>query len=189
MTPRSLMHKYLRAFAYVALVTTIACDSGEGKIVYAGGTLWSGTGVPPILDAVIIVSDGHIEEAGPPDMVSIPRKAEVRRVDGRWIIPGLIDAHAHVERWMAPAMLASGITAVRGTGGERDSVIALRDDALLGTQLAPRLFISGSAIDGAPARPPAVGVSNTTEARRAIDQLVLIDAAHAMLAPKITRAL
>jgi imidazolonepropionase-like amidohydrolase len=179
----------MRAFAYVALVTTLACESGEGKIVYAGGTLWSGTGVPPILDAVIIVADGHIEEAGPPDIVSIPRKAEVRRVDGRWIIPGLIDANAHIERWMVPAMLASGITAVRGTGGERDSVVALRDDALLGTELAPRLFVSGSAIDGAPARPPATGVSNTTEARRAIDQLVLIDAAQAMLAPKITRAL
>ncbi len=184
-----MIHKCMRAFAYVALVTTIACDSGEGKVVYAGGTLWSGTGVPPILDAVIIVSDGHIEEAGAPDIVSIPRKAEVRRVDGRWIIPGLIDAHAHVERWMVPAMLASGITAVRGTGGERDSVVALRDDVLLGNELAPRLFISGSAIDGAPARPPATGVSTGTEARRAIDQLVLIDAAQAMLAPKITRAL
>jgi imidazolonepropionase-like amidohydrolase len=179
----------MRALGYVALVTTSACNSGAGKVVYAGGTLWNGTGVPPILDAVIIVSNGHIEEAGPRSVVSIPRNADVRRVDGRWIIPGLIDAHAHIERWMMSAMLASGITAVRGAGGEWDSVVALRDDALLGAELTPRLFISGAAIDGAPARSPAIGVSNATEARRAIDQLVLIDAAQAALAPKITPAL
>jgi imidazolonepropionase-like amidohydrolase len=189
MTPCSLIHKRIRAFGYVLLVTTTACDSGAGKVVYAGGTLWNGTGAPPILDAVVIVSDGHIEAAGPPDLVAIPRNAEVRRVDGRWIIPGLIDAHAHIERWMMPALLASGVTAVRGAGGDVDSVIALRDDALLGSELAPRLFISGAAIDAVPARPTETGVSNATEARRAIDQLVLIEAAQAMISPKITRAL
>ncbi len=153
MTLRSLIDKHIAAFAYVLLVTTTACDSGVGKVVYAGGTLWNGTGVPPIFDAVVIVSDGHIEAAGPPDLVAIPRGADVRRVDGRWLIPGLIDAHAHLERWMMSPFLAHGITAVRGAGGEKDSVVALRDDALLGSTLSPRLYISGAAIDAAPANP------------------------------------
>ncbi len=189
MTLRSLIDKRVVAFAYVLLVTTTACDSGAGKVVYAGGTLWNGTGVPPIFDAVIIVSDGHIEAAGPPDLVAIPRGADVRRVDGRWLIPGLIDAHAHVERWMMSPFLAHGITAVRGGGGEKDSVVALRDDALLGSTLSPRLYISGAAIDAAPANPPEVGVSNATEARRAIDELVLVDATHAIISTKMTSAL
>ncbi len=184
-----LIHKRIVAFAYVLLITTTACESGAGKVVYLGGTLWNGTGVPPILDAVVIVSDGHIEAAGPPDVVTVPRGADVRRVDGRWLIPGLIDAHAHVERWMMPTFLAHGVTTVRGAGGELDSVVALRDDGLLGSTLAPRLFISGAAIDAAPANRPDVGVSNATEARRAIDQLVLADAAQAIILPKMTRAL
>jgi len=175
--------------AYVLSVTTVACDAGAGKTVYAGGTLWTGTGAPPILDAVIIVSDGHIEEAGPRNVVRIPRNADVRRVDGRWIIPGLIDAHAHVERWMMPLLLANGVTAVRDAGGHLDSVVALRDEALLGSILAPRLFISGAAINGTPARPEEVGVANALEARRAIDRLVLVDATQAMISPKITLAL
>ena len=189
MTFCSLIHKRIAAFAYVLLVTTAACEPGAGKVVYVGGTLWNGTGVPPILDAVVIVADGHIEAAGPPDVVTIPRGAEVRRVDGRWLIPGLIDAHAHVERWMMPALLTHGVTTVRGAGGELDSVVALRDDALLGSTLAPRLFISGAAIDAAPATPPDVGVSNATDGRRAIDQLVLVDATQAIISPKITEAL
>ncbi len=189
MTLRSLIHKRVVAFAYVLLVTTGACESGAGKVVYAGGTLWNGTGVPPIFDAIVIVSDGHIEAAGPPDVVAIPRGADIRRVDGRWLIPGLIDAHAHVERWMMAPFLAHGITSVRGAGGEQDSVVALRDDALLGSMLSPRLYISGAAIDAAPATPPAIGVSTPTEARRAIDELVLVDATHAIISPKMTSAL
>lgn len=189
MTLLAPIHKRIRAVAYVLSVTTAACDAGAARTVYAGATLWTGTGAPPILDAVIIVSDGHIEEAGPRDVVSIPRNADVRRVDGRWIIPGLIDAHAHVERWMMPALLANGVTAVRDAGGQMDSVVALRDDALLGSILAPRLFISGAAINGTPAGPEEVGVANATEARRAIDQLVLVDATQAMISPKITLAL
>ena len=189
MTLLSPINRGLRTAAYVLSVTTVACDAGAGKTVYAGGTLWTGTGEPPILDAVIIVSDGHIEEAGPRNLVRIPRNADVRRVDGRWIIPGLIDAHAHVERWMMPALLAHGVTAVRDAGGQMDSVVALRDDALLGSILAPRLFISGAAINGTPAGPEEVGVANATEARRAIDRLVLADATQAMISPKITLAL
>ena len=189
MTLRSAINRCIRTAAYVLSVTTAACDAGAGKTVYAGGTLWTGTGAPPILDAVIIVSDGHIEEAGPPDVVSIPRNADVRRVDGRWIIPGLIDSHAHVERWMMPLLLANGVTAVRDAGGHLDSVVALRDDALLGSILAPRLFISGAAINGTPAGPDEVGVANAFEARRAIDRLVLADATQAMISPKITLAL
>jgi imidazolonepropionase-like amidohydrolase len=183
------MHKRLRVFASVLIVTTTACQSASEKTVYAGGTLWNGTGIAPILDAVIIVSNGHIEAAGPPDVVSIPRGADVQRVDGRWIIPGLIDAHAQMERWMAPALLSHGVTAVRDAGGVMDSVMALRTEAALGATLMPRVYVAGAAIDAAPARAPDVGVSNGTEARQAIDQLVLAETTYALISPKITPGL
>ncbi|MCZ6915626.1 MAG: amidohydrolase family protein [Gemmatimonadetes bacterium] len=171
------------------LASVAACDSGKGKVAFVGGNLWNGTGIPPILDAVIIVSNGVIEAAGPPDVVKIPRKAEVWRVDGRWLIPGLLDAHAHVERWMLPALLSHGITGVRDAGGEHDSILALRDEINLGATLGPRLFVSGAALDRSPARGPAEGLSNTSEARRAIDQRVLVEVSQVMLSPGITPAL
>lgn len=187
--PHPFIPKRALIVASVVIVTTTACNSGSGTTVYAGGTLWNGTGIPPILDAVIIVSNGHVEAAGPPDAVSIPRGADVRRVDGRWIIPGLIDARAHMERWMAPVLLSQGVTAVRDAGGVMDSVMALRDDAILGGTLMPRLYVGGAAIDAAPAHAPDVGVSNASEARRAIDQLVLAEATYALISPKITPVL
>ena len=171
------------------MIFAIACASGEGKTVYAGGTLWNGTGASPILDAVIIVADGRIEAAGPPNEVRIPRGARVRRVDGRWIIPGLIDAHAHVERWMLRAFLIHGVTTVRDGGGDEDSITTLRDEVAAGIELGPRLFISGSPIDAAPTRPPAQGIATASEARRSVDARVLIDASQIMLSPKIDREL
>lgn len=165
------------AVAAVTAVVVAACESGAGKTAYVGGTLWNGTGTPPILDAVIVVEGTRIDRAGPPDAVRVPRGATEVRVDGKWIIPGLIDAHAHTERWMLPRFLAYGVTSVRDMGGRQDSIVALRDDALLGSVPTPRLFIAGAAIGTV----PLIG----EQARRAIDDRALIDATHAKVYPRI----
>ena len=58
------------------------------------------------------------------------------------------------------------------------------------TGRAPRVNLRDAGTgDAAPANPPAVGVRNATEARRAIDALVLVDATQAIIAPKMTSAL
>ena len=85
---------------------------------YVGATLWDGSGGPPQHDAAILVDrSGHIARLGPAAAVTVPRGAAVMPLDGRWIIPGLVDAHASVARWMLSRFLAYGVTAVRGVGG------------------------------------------------------------------------
>ncbi len=128
-------------------------------------------------NAVVLVESGRVSAAGPAEAVHIPRGAEKVRLDGKWIIPGLIDAHTHVARWTLPRLLAYGVTSVRDVGGPNDSVFALRDEASLGALASPRLFVAGAMIDGAPAAwPGAVGVRNSGEARRAVDDRTLRDA-------------
>ncbi|UCF39943.1 MAG: amidohydrolase family protein [Gemmatimonadota bacterium] len=178
------------AGAVVLLAATVACNPGAGKVAYVGAELFDGTGAPLILDAVIVVSNGHIEAIGPPDVVSVPRGAREVRVDGRWIIPGLIDAHVHIEPWTFDRFLAYGVTSVRDMGGAQSAAVAMRDESSLGGTLAPRMYISGAWIDGAPAQwENATEVRTPTEARQAIDQLLLIDAAQAKIYTKITRRL
>ncbi len=168
----------------------IGCQGpGVGKTAYVGANIWDGSGAPPILDAVIIVSGAHIEAVGPPDEVDVPRGADVRRLDGKWIIPGLADSHTHVERWMLPQLLAHGVTTVRDMGGDQDSIVRLRDESNLGTILGPRIFMSGSAIDLAPATSPvARAVTSPNDGRRAIDSLVLMEASHATISSRVTRS-
>lgn len=169
---------------------TACLNSGKGKTAFVGGTIIDGSGAPPILDGVIIVADGHIDEIGPPDLVDVPRGAVEIRVDGKWVIPGLIDAHVHAERWALTRYLAYGVTSIRSMGGDRDSVAALREASLSGNLIGPRVFISGPTIDGRPAtRPGATAVGSPEDARRAVDDRVLLGASAVKVYTKIDRRL
>jgi imidazolonepropionase-like amidohydrolase len=173
----------------LAALPALACPSpGTGKTAYVGATLFDGTGAPVIRNAVILVSGGRIEAAGQADMIKVPRGATVVDVAGRWIIPGLIDLHVHVERWALRPYLAYGVTSVRDLGGEQDSVLFLRDDVHNGTAVGPRMFVSGAMIDGSPATlPGATAVRTENDARRAVGNRVLIGASQVKIYTKIER--
>lgn len=185
MTTRHPTRTLLWILAFVA-----ACQPGQGKTAYVGAEIFDGTGAPLLLDGVILVDGGHIEAIGPADAVAIPRGAVVVSVANAWIIPGLIDAHAHAERWALPAYLHYGVTTVRDMGTGGDSVTALRSGLASGAVLGPRLYTSGRMIDGAPSVwPEATAVSTPDEARRAVDQLVLAEASQAKLYARLDREL
>ncbi len=173
------------------LVALGACSgSGTGATAYAGASVFDGSGAPPILDAVIIVRDGLIEAIGSEDEVRVPRGAQELRLDGRWVIPGLIDSHVHAERWTLSRFLSYGVTSVRCMGGAQESIGALRDSVSTGALLGPRLFISGAMIDGSPATwSDATPVTSTAEARQAVDSRVLIDATQVKVYSKVNREL
>ena len=46
-------------------------------------------------DSVVIIRDGRISNLGPDGQVAIPQGARVIELHGKWLIPGLIDAHVH----------------------------------------------------------------------------------------------
>lgn len=138
-----------------------------------GGTLIDGSGAPPRRDAVILVRNGHIAAVGARGAVRIPRKTPRINLAGRWIIPGLVDAHAHVARWALPRYLAWGVTTVRDVHGTLDSILALRQDVNRALVAGPRIYSAGAMIDGLPTTyPDAIGVASPVEARRAVDRLV-----------------
>ena len=90
-------------------------------LVLRGATLIDGTGAPPLPDATVIIRDGRLEAVGPSSLLRCPEGADVRDLRGRWLIPGLIDAHAHVapgadhKAWQA--LLTHGVTAIRNPAG------------------------------------------------------------------------
>ncbi len=63
-----------------------------------GGTLIDGTGGPAVPDAVVLVRAGEIVCAGAPADCPVPDDARRVDVTGRWITPGLIDAHVHYSQ-------------------------------------------------------------------------------------------
>lgn len=164
------------------IAITAACSSGEGKTAYVGATLLDGLGGPAVANAVVLVAEGRIEAVGPADAVKVPRGAQEISVAGKWIVPGLIDAHVHTDDWMLGRFMAYGVTTVRDMGRDQATILTLRDAVNAGRVLGPRMYVSGAIIDGAssPIR-DATEVRSGTEARRAIDQLVLAEAAQAKI--------
>lgn len=78
-----------------------AADAASASArAFVGARIIDGTAGAPIDNGVLVVRDGRIEAVGPMSEVRIP--AGVTRVDvaGKTIMPGLINAHGHVNNVM-----------------------------------------------------------------------------------------
>jgi len=85
-------------FCMAALAVSVAAQTQStppATLAITGATLVDGTGAPPVADAVVLIRGDRIVAAGPRTRVKIPRGAARLNARGKWLIPGLIDAHVH----------------------------------------------------------------------------------------------
>ncbi len=71
----------------------LSAQSGIKALV--GGYLINSNGDKPIDTSTIILNGNKIEAVGQKSLIDIPENAEVIDLTGKFIIPGLIDAHMH----------------------------------------------------------------------------------------------
>ncbi|MEP6571504.1 MAG: amidohydrolase family protein [Gemmatimonadota bacterium] len=177
----------LRAALLGALLLPSCRPTEKDRIALVGATVIDGRGVHPLPDQVVVVYHGKIETITAREGFEIPKTAVQLDVRGRWIIPGLIDAHAHTARWSLTRYLSFGVTTVRDVHGQQDSILALREQANLAGVLSPRIFSAGAMIDGVPATyPDATPVSTEDEARRAVDQKAVAGVDYLKIYTKVT---
>ena len=165
------------AIGSIAALVLVSCKPGaQDGIALVGATLIDGTGGPPLADAAVVVRRGKVESVGTRAGFELPRSTSQVDVTGRWIIPGLIDAHAHLTQaagWAPARYLAWGVTTVRDMHGPLNSVLSIRRRSNSGAGSSPRLYAAGAMIDGLPTTyPDAIGVNGENDARKAVDQLV-----------------
>src|SRR5688572_25114147 len=81
---------------------TCTKDLSQTTLVIEGATIIDGTGNPPMPDGIVMIENGRIRVLGQRGHVRIPEGAV--RVDGRgkWMIPGLIDMHVHIDEVLEP---------------------------------------------------------------------------------------
>lgn len=105
----------------------------------------------------VIVRGNQIVESGLAEEVNEPSGATIIDGSGKYLIPGLWDAHVHLTNTpaMRPAMfplfIVNGITYVRDTSAILDLILPMRESAVEASSsqgMAPRVFISGPHIDG-----------------------------------------
>jgi imidazolonepropionase-like amidohydrolase len=103
-------------------------------------------------DYTVLVVGDRITEVGPANRVNVPEGARVLDGRGRYLIPGLWDAHAHVTSAGEPALaayVANGVTTVRDLGGRLPDLLAWRREIRAGTRVGPRLLLAGPNLEGA----------------------------------------
>ncbi|HEY7636369.1 MAG TPA: amidohydrolase family protein [Gemmatimonadales bacterium] len=160
------------------LLVGLGLVAGCGKqppdgVALVGATVIDGTGGPPLPNAAIVVRKGKIEWMGTRVGFQLPPRTTEIELKGRWIMPGLIDAHAHTSVWCLKRYLAWGVTSVRDLHGSLDTILGLRRTVNSDRVLGPRIYSAGAMIDGSPATyPSALTVRSPKEARKAVDRLV-----------------
>src|SRR5882672_10929811 len=68
---------------------------GAPTLVVRGGVLIDGTGAAPVENAAVVIRGGRIVQVGKAGAVTVPSGARVIDAHGKWIIPGIVDAHVH----------------------------------------------------------------------------------------------
>jgi imidazolonepropionase-like amidohydrolase len=76
-------------------LTAVPLPGQAGTTALIGATVIDGSGRPPLADAILLIVDGRIAALAPRASLAIPAAAKRVEVGGKWIIPGLIDAHIH----------------------------------------------------------------------------------------------
>lgn len=175
------MHRFTRhslyfVFFLFCLVPVRVTAQGQRQdiLVIEGGTLIDGNGGAPVPDAVIVVRGNKVESVSRKGQSSYPAGAQVLHADGKFIFPGLMDAHVHYSGFMAELLLAHGVTSVFDIGGRGLYHVVRREAIARGRIPGPRLFIAVESIV-APVRPERavygqegrrVGPMTPEEARR-----------------------
>lgn len=131
-------------------------DTPNRTWVLRGATLITMRGDEVLRDADLVVRDDRIAALGPRGAVAVPRDAAVVDATGRFVMPGLIDAHDHIGNirrnvlqlydWGLRARLAFGITSVLDPSSLSIDMFAYEDLIDAGQVVGPRLYTTGMAM-------------------------------------------
>jgi len=99
-------------------------------------------------NATIVIENGVIKQLGQTGTVVIPAAASIIHAEGKTVVPGLWDMHAHFEQaeW-GPAYLAAGTTTVRDCGNEFVYINAIKQAIDSHKGVGP-LILKAGIIDG-----------------------------------------
>jgi imidazolonepropionase-like amidohydrolase len=111
-------------------------------------TIIDGSGAAPRKVKSLLIQDGLIDAIGELDEAVIPETAITLDLDGKYVVPGLIDGHTHIgmarsERQLTYA-LRRGITTVRSMGDDVSYVRELQDAIASGDLAGPSIYFSAA---------------------------------------------
>ncbi len=148
------------AAAIVVAATVVGLAQGGSTITIRGVTLIDGTGRAPVPGTTVVIEAGRVTAVG--TTVQAPPGARVIDGAGKFLMPGMIDAHIHLrggrggkrppadqEREAVRALhgyLYAGVTTVFDAGNRSDFIMGLRAKEQSGAIVSPRIFATGGSV-------------------------------------------
>jgi len=146
----------------------------EGVSIIAGGMLVdpASAAAPEILD--VRIEGERITAIGP--HLAAPSGAAILDAQGRYLVPGLWDMHAHLAAFEEPGhaperYVGYGVLGVRDMGGHADVLFALRREIAERRRTGPTLFMAGPTLNGEASADFHRAVTSAEEARTAVREL------------------
>lgn len=104
-------------------------------------------GTEMLADRTVLIRDGKIASISRGD--DVPQGVSLIDGNGKFMIPGLVDSHVHLQRSPNDLLLyvANGVTQIRSMGGS-DSDLELREEINNG-RIGPRLYVSSPSMNSA----------------------------------------
>jgi imidazolonepropionase-like amidohydrolase len=114
-------------------------------------TVIDATGRSAMPNMTVVIAGERITQIGTSAEVSVPRGAQVVNGAGKFLIPGLWDAHVHLSWTTAsalPVLIANGVTTVRDMGGRLSELDDWRTKIVTGILAGPRILRAGPILNG-----------------------------------------
>ena len=155
----------------------VKSDLPDGRIAFKGARIITMEGNEVIEDGTIVINRNKIEAIGKSGEVTIPQGAKVYDVKGKTIMPGIIDAHAHLgnfryglspqKQWEYYANLAYGVTTSHDPSANSEMIFSQSEMIKAGHMAGPRVFSTGTVLYGADGSFKAV-INSIDDARSAV---------------------
>jgi imidazolonepropionase-like amidohydrolase len=125
--------------------------SQASALVFIHANVIDGVSNQPLRDATVFVRDGKIADivAGPAHLIAGQTVIDLK---GRWLLPGFLDAHAHIANLAAARLaLQSGVTTARNLGVNHFVDLGIRDLNHAGIADLPDILSAGYHVRTRPA--------------------------------------
>lgn len=140
----------LASLAIAARGPASAQDPAAGDVVFKDADVIPMTGEAILRGCSVYVSGGKIAALGRFGDLRFPASALVVDARGRYLIPGLCDAHVHTYFPEEPTLfIANGVTFVRNMWGF-PSHLETREEIRRKERLGPEIYTTGPIVDGSP---------------------------------------
>lgn len=135
----------MKATAVALLGAALLFTAGAAAqvTVLTHATVINGSGAPPRKDFTIVMENGLIRAMGPSALIEPPLDAAIVDLTGKFVVPGIINAHGHVGARTEPQLrqyALYGVTTTNSMQTDPDEVVQVREAQKRGYLLGSRVF-------------------------------------------------